>query len=113
MCVILYIPLKSGDCTGELKKYFPEILNKKAIISIKNNEKNDRCFIDCVLCYIASRIHDQNNSKSRIHLERASIINKYLKFLNLKRITFPVGIREIKFFEKDNTHLKIRINVYS
>ena len=113
LSIILYIPFKAGNCSEELRKYFPDIIKKKAIISIENS-KNDRCFLNCILCYIALKIHLQSDKKStKIHLGRLSVLNKYLKYLNVKRLSFPVGLREIKFFEKDNSHLKIKINLYS
>ena len=114
LLVSLYLPQTAGSgCIDDLYHAHPELIKKQALISINDREQDDRCFLYCVLSFIAWKINDQAKNSKQIRLDRKSSLMKYLKYLNLKRMTFPVGLREIKFFEKDNNHLKIKINLYT
>ena len=81
-----------------------ELKNKNAIINMKN-EDNDKCFLWCVLRAL--------NPKDT-HPER---IDKDLKSkehtLNMEGINYPVELRNIKRFEKQNPDISISILGYS
>ena len=77
------------------------IKNKKAIVNIKN--KDDKCFLWCILRYLHPKERDQ---------ERIKDLEKYEFSLNTKGITFPMKINNIKQFEKLNPELP-GINVFS
>ena len=76
------------------------IKNKKAIVNIKN--KDDKCFIWCILRYLYPRKHNDNRIKD---------LKKYEFSLNTKGISFPMDVVDINKFEKLNPHLP-GINVF-
>ena len=65
------------------------IKNKKAIVNIKN--KDDKCFLWCVLRYLHPRERDE---------ERIKDLEKYEFSLKTKGITFPMKVNNITQFEK-------------
>ena len=77
------------------------ISNKKAIVNIKN--KDEKCFLWCILRYLYPRDRDQ---------ERIKDLKKYEFSLNTKGITFPMKLKDITKFEKLNPDLP-GINVFS
>ena len=77
------------------------IKNKKAIVNIKN--KDDKCFLWCILRYLHRKERDE---------ERIKDLEKYEFLLNTKGITFPMKINNITKFEKLNPELP-GINVFS
>ena len=77
------------------------ISNKKAIVNIEN--KDDKCFLWCVLRYLHPRERDK---------ERLTDLKKYENSLNTKGITFPMKLKDITKFEKLNPGLP-GINVFS
>ncbi|CAH3197162.1 unnamed protein product [Porites evermanni] len=77
------------------------IKNKKAIVNIKN--KDDKCFLWCILRYLHPRERDE---------ERINDLKKYEFSLNTKGITFPMKVNNITQFEKLNPELP-GINVFS
>ena len=77
------------------------ISNKKAIVNIEN--KDDKCFIWCILRYLHPRDRDA---------ERLTGLKKYEFSLNTKGITFPIKLKDISKFEKLNPSLP-GINVFS
>ena len=77
------------------------IVNKKAIVNIKN--KDDKCFLWCVLRYIYPKDRDE---------ERLTDLKKYENSLNTKGLNFPMKIKDISKFEKLNPRLP-GINVFS
>ena len=77
------------------------IKNKKAIINMKN--KDDKCFIWCVLRYLHPKPRDN---------ERISDLKKYEKELVTKGIKFPMSIKDINKFEKLNPNIP-SITVFS
>ena len=113
--IIMYIPMKAGyACQDALNEFDPNIFKKKALINIKTeNDIDDKCFLYCVLCFIANKLNELNPQNPKIHINRISALKKYIQYLKLERIKYPVGLREIKFFEKDNSHLSIKINIYA
>ena len=70
------------------------IKNKKAIINLKN--KDDKCFIWCVLRYLHPKPRDN---------EIISDLKKYEKELVTKGLSFPMDIKNISKFEKLNPNI--------
>ena len=70
------------------------IKNKNAIINPKN--KDDKCFIWCVLRYLHLKPRDN---------ERISDLKKYENELVTKGLTFPMDIKNIRKFEKLNPNI--------
>ena len=77
------------------------IKDKGAIINIKN--KDDKCFLWCILRYFYQRDN---------HQERVKDLEKYEFSLNTKGITFPMKLKDINKFEKLNPNIP-GINVFS
>ena len=77
------------------------IKNKGAIVNIQN--KDDKCFLWCILRYLYPRERDK---------ERIADLKKYEFLLNTKDITFPMEVNKINKFEKLNPELP-GINVFS
>ena len=77
------------------------IKNKKAIINIKN--KDDKCFLWCILRYLHPKERDA---------EWIGDLKKYEYSLNTKGINFPMKVNNISQFEKLNPELP-GINVFS
>ena len=77
------------------------IKDKKAIINIKN--KDDKCFLWCILRYLYPKERDA---------EWIGDLKKYEFSLNTKGITFPMNLNKINKFEKLNPELP-GINVSS
>ena len=82
----------------------PELKNKKAIINMKNED--NKCFMWCVLRAL-------NPSKDK----HPSRIDKDLKSkehtLNMDGIAYPVNLKDIKRFEKQNPDISISVLGYS
>ena len=77
------------------------IKDKKAIINLQN--KDDKCFLWCILRYLHPK---------ELHAERIKDLEKYEFSLNTKEITFPMKLNNITKFEKLNPELP-GINVFS
>ena len=77
------------------------ITNKNAIVNIQN--KDEKCFLWCVLRYLHPREKDEH---------RLTGLKEYEYSLNTKGITFPMKIKDITKFEKNNPELP-GINVFS
>ena len=91
-----YNPNK-GSSYIDLPKW---IKDKKAIINIKN--KDDKCFLWCILRYLHPKERDA---------EWIRDLKKYEHSLNTKGITFPIGENDINKFENLNPDLP-GINVF-
>ena len=87
----------NGSSYIDLPKWLKD---KKAIINIKN--KDDKCFLWCILRYLYPRDRDQ---------ERINDLKKYEFSLNTKGITFPIKENDINKFENLNPDLP-GINVF-
>ena len=87
----------NGSSYIDLPKW---IKDKKAIINIKN--KDDKCFLWCILRYLYPRDRDE---------ERIGDLKKYEFSLNTKGITFPMKLKDIIKFENLNPDLP-GINVF-
>ena len=97
----IWDPIK-GSSYIDLPK---ELKNKNAIINMKN-EDNNKCFLWCVLRAL-------NPSKDK----HPSRIDKDLKSkentLNMEGIAYPVDLKDIKRFEKQNPEISISVLGYS
>lgn len=78
-----------------------DISSRKAVINVHNED--EKCFVWSVL----AALHNKDVKKNR------QIASKYIKYsseLNLKDISYPVTLNQIKTFERNNP--TISINVY-
>ena len=95
--IVEYKPMRGGSYIP-----LPEFIQKKsAIINIKNED--EQCFLWSVLRYLYPK---------EIHGERLTDLKKYENDLNFKGIDFPVKVKDITKFEKQNPSLP-GINVFS
>ena len=101
LCTDIWDPIK-GSSYIDLPK---ELKNKNAIINMKNKD-NNKCFLWCVLRAL-------NPSKDK----HPSRIDKDLKSkentLNMEGIAYPVDLKDIKRFEKQNPDISISVLGYS
>ena len=81
-----------------------ELKNKNAIINMKN-EDNDKCFLWCVL----RALNPKDNHPERIDKDLKSKEDT----LNMSGITYPVELKNIKRFEKQNPDISISVLGYS
>ena len=95
--VVEYKPMKGGSYIP-LPKF---ITKKKTIINIQN--KDNKCFLWSILRYLHPK---------EIHGERLTDLKKYENDLNFKGINFPIKVKDITKFEKQNPNLP-GINVFS
>ena len=82
----------------------PELKNKKAIINMKN-KNNDKCFLWCVL----RALNPKDRDAERIDKDLKSKENT----LNMEGIDYPVSLKDIKRFEKQNLDISISVLGYS
>ena len=93
-------PLKASsyiDLPDELK-------NKKAIINMKN-ENNNKCFLWCVL----RALNPKKENPERIDKDLKSKEHT----LNMEGISYPVNLKDIKRFEKQNPDISVSVLGYS
>ena len=81
-----------------------ELKNKKAIINMKNKD-NDKCFLWCVL----RALNPKDDHPERIDEDLKSKEHT----LNMEGITYPVDLKDIKRFEKQNPDISISVLGYS
>ena len=81
-----------------------ELKNKKAIINMKN-ENNNKCFLWCVL----RALNPKDRDAERIDKDLKSKENT----LNMEGIDYPVSLKDIKRFEKQNPDISISVLGYS
>ena len=81
-----------------------ELKNKNAIINMKN-EDNNKCFLWCVL----RALNPKDTHPERIDKDLKSKENT----LNMEGITYPVDLKDIKRFEKQNLDISISVLGYS
>jgi hypothetical protein len=90
--------------TGGCYKKLPMIIQKKrAIINIKNAD--NKCFIYSVIAKIFPTNNNRTQNNQRKYL-------KHLHKFNLKNCKFPMEIKNIGKFERDNKKLNFKINVF-
>ena len=90
-----YIPLR-GNTWLPLPK---ELADKKAIINMKN--KDNKCFMWCV----KRALNPTNNHPERIDKE----LMEKEDTLNMKGIEYPVSLKDIDRFEKQNPEISITV----
>ena len=95
----IWDPLK-GSSYIDLPK---ELKNKNAIINMKNDD--NKCFLWCVL----RALNPKDKNAERIDKDLKSKENT----LNMEGITYPVELKNIKRFEKQNPDISISILGYS
>ena len=98
--VDIWDPIKASsyiDLPDELK-------NKKAIINMQNKD-NNKCFLWCVL----RALNPKNKDAGRIDGDLKSKENT----LNMEGIAYPVNLKDIKRFEKQNPDISISVLGYS
>ena len=95
----IWDPLK-GSSYIDLPK---ELKNKNAIINMKNED--NKCFLWCVL----RALNPKDNHPERIDKDLKSKEHT----LNMEGITYPVELKNIKRFEKQNLDISITILGYS
>ena len=81
-----------------------ELKNKNAIINMKN-EDNNKCFLWCVL----RALNPKDKNAERIDKDLKSKENT----LNMEGIEYPVSLKDIKRFEKQNLDISISVLGYS
>ena len=81
-----------------------ELKNKNAIVNMKN-EDNNKCFLWCVL----RALNPKDKNAERIDKDLKSKEHT----LNMEGITYPVSLKDIKRFEKQNLDISISILGYS
>ena len=96
----IWDPIKAGSYI-DLPK---ELKNKNAIINMKN-EDNNKCFLWCVL----RALNPKDTHPERIDKDLKSKENT----LNMEGITYPVDLKDIKRFEKQNPDISISVLGYS
>ena len=95
--IVDYKPMKGSSFIP-----LPEFIKRKnAIINMEN--KDDKCFLWCVLRYLHPK---------QWHEERVADLREYENDLNFKGIEFPVKVKDIQKFENQNSDLP-GINVFS
>lgn len=90
-----------------------EFYNEKDVLNIRDivnnrflfnpNNRDDKCFLYCIL------EHLKRTSKNPIF--STITIKQFEKKLNLKNISFPISIQNVKKFCKQNPNLKLKINI--
>ena len=96
----IWDPIK-GSSYIDLPK---ELKNKNAIINMKN-EDNNKCFLWCVL----RALNPKDTHPERIDKDLKSKENT----LNMEGIDYPVNLKDIKRFEKQNLDISISVLGYS
>ena len=81
-----------------------ELKNKNAIINMKN-EDNNKCFLWCVL----RALNPKDKNAERIDKDLKSKENT----LNMEGIEYPVSLKDINRFEKQNLDISISVLGYS
>ena len=81
-----------------------ELKNKNAIINMKN-EDNNKCFLWCVL----RALNPKDDHPERIDKDLKSKENT----LNMEGIAYPVSLKDINRFEKQNLNISISVLGYS
>ena len=95
--IVDYKPMKGSSFIP-----LPEFIKRKnAIINMEN--KDDKCFLWCVLSYLHPK---------QWHEERVADLREYENDLNFKGIEFPIKVKDIQKFENQNPDL-LGINVFS
>ena len=96
---VRYNPLR-GETWIPLPK---ELANKKAIINVKN--KDNKCFLWCVL----RALNPKDNHPKRVNKE---LKTKEKNTLNMDGIDYPLSLKHLNEFEKQNPSISITVLGY-
>ena len=94
-----YVPLR-GDTWIPLPK---ELANKKAIINMKNED--NKCFLWCVLRALNPKEHNSEILDKKLKLKENT--------LNMEGIEYPVSLKDLNKFEKQNPNIAITVLRYN
>ena len=94
-----YVPLR-GDTWISLPK---ELANKKAIINMKNED--NICFLWCVLRALTPKEHNSEILDKKLKLKENT--------LNMDGIEYPVSLKDLNKFEKQNPNIAITVLGYN
>ena len=94
-----YVPLR-GDTWISLPK---ELANKKAIINMKNED--NKCFLWCVLRALNPKEHNSEILDKKLKLKENT--------LNMEGIEYPVSLKDLNKFEKQNPNLAFTVLGYN
>ena len=92
VCFVKYRPL--GGSAGSFVPTPPWIIKKKAVVNVQNSD-DDYCFVWSVLAHL----HPAQANPHRIHN-----YTSYASELNLDGLTFPLPVKDIPRFERQNPH---------
>lgn len=95
--IVRYRPIHGAN--SSYIKLPPFIANKKAVINVKNPNDN-KCFLWSVLAYLY-------NQPGRNY--QLSWYKKYEKTLNMDNINYPVKLKDIDKFERQNVNLSVNV----
>ena len=82
----------------------PELKNKKAIVNMKNKDNNK-----CLLWSVLRGLNPKDRDAERIDKDLKSKENT----LNMEGIEYPVSLKDIKRFEKQNPEISVSVLGYS
>ena len=82
----------------------PELKNKKALINMKNKDNNK-----CLLWSVLRGLNPKDRDAERIDKDLKSKENT----LNMEGIEYPVSLKDIKRFEKQNPEISVSVLGYS
>lgn len=94
-------PLYVGQDIEFLKFNVKNLPNQKYLVNVPS--KDNKCFLYC----IAEALYSSNIKNKSSHEGYV----KYIEEFNIKDIHFPISIKQIKKFVKQNKQLDIRINI--
>ena len=99
---VLYLKLMMAKCVPLKGSQYvdlpPKVKNSKAVINIQNDD--DKCFLWSVLAYL----YETNHSR-----QRTGHYTPYETELNMNGIAYPVAVKDVAKFEKQNG---ISVNVF-
>jgi len=94
-------PLYVGSNIEFLKFNVKKLPNQKCLINVPSND--NKCFLYC----IAEALYGCNIKNKFSHEGYV----KYIEKFNIKDIDFPISIKQVKKFVKQNMNLDIKINI--
>jgi hypothetical protein len=94
-------PLVVGTDTDFLKFNVKNLLNQRHLLNVPS--KDNKCFLYC----ITEALYGSEIKNKSSHNE----YQRYMKTFNIKGITFPISVKNIKKFMKQNKDLDIKINI--
>jgi hypothetical protein len=94
-------PLFIGSDTDFLKFDVKNIPNKRHLVNVPS--KDNKCFLYCIAeALFGSKIKNKDSYKE---------YQKYVDMFNIEGINFPISVKSIKKFLKQNIELNLKINI--